>query len=563
MLSRSGIVRLWPSATVAALVVVVGVMTVRTAAAQAGSAPRGPVKGLVWTEPDNLQDAVHELTLFASSGVEAVRVDVLKDTLLYAVGDSLGIAFFQELPFSYMPARSLLDSLESAVALLDVAIQQSAGHPSARHFGLAVSSDNSVPGVCTYFETLAARVRLRVPGGKVYYVTHFFEDDACGLSVDFVLLDRYATDRVALAPTPDRFDAGRARAYGVGELGRRVELPEQVGLKKPFSAESQARFLEIALSRLLNPDNASTALVAVFVYTWREAKGDSEPGFTYSLTAPSGTPRPAWNVVRGFYTGRQEVFAFPAGGSGSDGMSWLSLTGLLLALLIGTAFAASPQFRQLIPRYFLSHGFYREAAAQGRDVTPVVNASLLLAASLSVGTICVVVLETVLHTHAVQTLREWMPDAVVNLVSVLAIRPWLLALLIGCLLTLSTLLWSSILSAGSRSGRALVPTQTLMIATWPQWIQLLILPTALVAPTFPTPVRMALAVFLFAAVVSGFLWSLVRALLDYSASCRCPVWVTVLMLITHPILLVGGVTTLFSLPFGRYLVFLTHLITRS
>ncbi|NNE35538.1 MAG: hypothetical protein HKN13_09885, partial [Rhodothermales bacterium] len=59
---------------------------------QVGS-DRHTYQGLVWKEPDNLQHAVRELTYFSESGVDAVRVDILRDTLLYAVGDSLGIQF--------------------------------------------------------------------------------------------------------------------------------------------------------------------------------------------------------------------------------------------------------------------------------------------------------------------------------------------------------------------------------------------------------------------------------------------------------------------------------------
>ncbi len=529
-----------------------------------GNANDQPIKGLVWDEPDDLQHAVRELVYFAESGVEAVRVPILRDTTLLAVGDSLGIQFFQELPFKYAPAGVLLDSLESALLILDRALIAARTHQSARHFGLASSSDTSERSVCSYFETLSARVAQRLPGAQTYYVTHFLEDDACGLSVAFVLLDRYATDRVALSSEPNRFGKGRARGYGVAELGRRVDVREQVGLKQPYSAESQARYLENSLPVLLEKREGIENVVAVFVYRWGGG-GDAglRSGQGYALTSESGEKQPAWNVVQGFFTGDQTVFAFPAGSSLPDEMPWLPLFGLIIVASVAISYAVSPQFRQLVPRYFLSHGFYREAAAQGRDVTPVVNGILLGCVSLSVGVTAAVVFYTVRNLQVVQIVLFWLPDAVSQALLTLADRPWMLAILSSCCVALATLVWVSFLSLGSRLGRSLVPAQTLMIALWPHWLVLVILPVALVVPTFSQPVSLVLVQLLAFVALGIFVWILVRVTMDYAAACRGPVWLVALVALANPTVLLLGFVFLFVLPRFEYIRFLIHLVTRN
>jgi hypothetical protein len=216
-----------------------------------------------------------------------------------------------------------------------------------------------------------------------------------------------------------------------------------------------------------------------------------------------------------------------------------------------------------VPRYFLSHGFYREAAAQGRDVTPVVNAVLMACVSLSVGITSAIVFYTVRDLQIVQTILHWLPDALSQTLLILADRPWIFALLAACGAALATVVWISVLSIGSRLGRTLVPTQTLMIALWPQWLALVLLPVALVLPTFSPHVEIILVQII--AVLGGllFLWILVRVLLDYGAASRAPLWMIILAGMANPVVLVSGFAVLFLLPRFEYVKFLIHLVTRN
>lgn len=519
-----------------------------------------PLRGIVWSEPDNTRDAVRELSLFAKSGVQAVRVDVLQDTLLYAVGDSLGLQFFQELPVKLYPARILLDSIDAAVAMMEAALSQSVGHRSARHFGLSLSSDNSVSEACRYYDTLTATVKNRMPDASTYYLTAFLEDDACTQSVDFVLLDRYATNRIALSASADRFDAGKARAYGIGALGRRLEASDGVGLRQPYSAESQARFFEDNLPRLLAPAVGSPTFVAVFVENWRSSGTPPAGRIEYSIV--NGTrPRPAWSVVSGIYSGRQNVFAFPAGDYPANEKPWLAILGLVVVFVLALAYSASPQFRQLVPRYFLSHGFYREAVAQGRDVTHVINGALLTAISLSIGIVGSMLFYAIRFKQLVQTILEWIPDSMAVGLMSLSARPWLMAIVVGAFAALGTLVWISLMSLASRLGRTLSPMQTLMIALWPQWPILLLLPVALVLPTFSATVSSDVAGWLALAAGVLSVWVLIRILLDYVSAGRIPIWVAGIVVVVSPVILYVG--TILMMSDLEYLRFLRHLLMRA
>jgi hypothetical protein len=200
--------------------------------------------------PDDLETAWEELFQMWEMGIEAVRTGIVRDSLLLVYADTLGIQFFQELPVAHAPAGALVDTLSYMEAVLDSMFVRAAGHPSARHFGLARYADTSTPEACPYFEALAGRVRQQAgPESRVYYAGAFIENDQCAGAVDFVLLD------VRNVPSA----VGRLRQWtgatpvGVAALGSWVD-DGSLGLRTPHSPASQARYLEQQLTRLLAPD---------------------------------------------------------------------------------------------------------------------------------------------------------------------------------------------------------------------------------------------------------------------------------------------------------------------
>ena len=324
----------------------------------------GPLKGIVWTPPGDLQQAENDLRRMHRLGVEAIRTDLIRNAQLLDLADTLGLMLFQELPLDAVSAAGLRDTLGYATRLLELALTEAQRHPSARHFGLARGSDTSDPAACTFFEQLAERVRQHGPSGsQAYYVTRFAEADACTDAVDFVLLDvRDAAKPVhRLAQWRAARDSLSAPPAGIGALGTWVR-PGTRGIQRPHSLDAQARYLETNLRRLLTADSTAQPL-AVFVQRWRDMP-TTQPVPTLDLADPfvqrygllnaAGEPRPAYQVVEGFFSGRQMVFALDTGRPHRPRAPWTSVMGWGVVLLLGVCFAASARFRQLVPRYFFA-----------------------------------------------------------------------------------------------------------------------------------------------------------------------------------------------------------------
>ena len=147
-----------------------------------------PFKGVVWTIPGSVDQALQDLVDIHALGANAVLTGIVQDFRLLVAADSLGLAFFQDLPIKDLPARGLMDTLAATVLALDDVVRRMAGHASARHFGLAWRSDTSNPRSCEYFERLTQYAH-RFPGVQTYYRSYFARDDACARYVDMVLLD--------------------------------------------------------------------------------------------------------------------------------------------------------------------------------------------------------------------------------------------------------------------------------------------------------------------------------------------------------------------------------------
>lgn len=494
-------------------------------------------------------------------GVNAVRTGPIADAELLVLADSLGFQVFQDVGPTYMPARrihEIMTDLERTVS--DVA-QRSASYPVATYIGLGEGLDTSDPRTCAALARLSEAARLRAPGIRTYYVTHFLEDDRCADAVDLRIADAFLSARLVEA-----LDSGEGveefDGIGVGALGRGRD-PDAAGggLSDPASAQSQARYLETALGHLLKED--STRRPAVFVYAWRDGPRESILDEEFALFTANGASPPAYQVVRGFYTGDETVFAFPSGKAPREHTTWASILCWLIIAGIAAAYAASPQLRQVALRYFAAHGFYREAVVEGRDVLPLINVLLLASLSLMIGLATALVCLIVVHTHTAHVLSAWMPDFVRAFVAGLVERPWLLVLFIACLHAFWYTFWTSGLSLGSRAGRVLLPAQTLMLTIWPQWPFILWGVLASTMPGSHVAGRIRIAVLVIVLVVATYASSSARTLADYHVAARVPWYVTLSLVPFSPVgLIVLGVLAAW-VSYGPEATYFVHLILRQ
>ncbi len=365
----------------------------------AGAQPT-PFKGVVWTIPASIDQAVRDLVDMHAMGADAVLTSVVADSRLLDTADTLGLALFQDLPIMDLPARGLLDTLAATLLMLDDVIRRTAYHPSARHFGLAWRSDTSDARSCEYFARLTQYAH-RFAGVKTYYRSYFARDDACGPNVDVVLLD-----------IPAEHDSawhmhlwGPDTPVGILSAGKPA-MRGAIGLLDPSSAESQARFLENHLRQLLAPDLDP---YAVFIFRYRDPPGSYRGG--YGLRDASGRSRPSWEVVRGFYTGTQDVFAFRLGKAPVEGWSWSILAAWLAFAIVATAMSTSLRFRELVTKSLAWRGYYVEYLRSERGVsTGAAMVALVSQALLSGATVSILVV-TLQHEPFVDYLVSAMPTA--------------------------------------------------------------------------------------------------------------------------------------------------------
>ena len=538
------------------------------------TAQRAPLKGLVWTVPSDLNQAEAELLEMHRLGVEAIRTGLVLQERLLTLADTLGLHFFQALPLDNLSAGALNDTLGYARRVLELAIERARNHPSARHFGLARRSDTSDPPACAFFQQLAERVH-RLPNSRAYYLTAFIEADRCAGAVDFVLLDALnASDPAALLRRWQAAQASAPGPAGIGALGLWVRSNAGTGLRDPHAPETQARYLETHLASLL-ADTTGLPLRAVFVYRRRDIRAAAPSPArdlarpyqqSYGLYAFDGARRPAYEVVRGFYTGTQTVFAFPAGTTPVPAIPWTLLFGWLVFILIAGCYAFSPRFRDTVPRYFLAHGFYRESIREGREVLLGSSVVLLIAMALCVGVLGSLFLETVRREAAFQFLLGVVPEPVQIVGVALLAQPWMLVLLLGSFYALGLALWTSLLSFASRRRQPLIPGQALMVVLWARWPSPLLMAGAMVVPTLPESQAVGGMLLLAGAWVLATLSAIGRTLRDYAAITACSPYLVVAMAFANPLpalVLISLVTTLATLDAGPTLAFFWHLATRS
>ncbi|SHK31424.1 hypothetical protein [Rhodothermus profundi] len=516
--------------------------------------------GLVWRPPEDSLQVLQAWQRLQQTGVQALRLESTDvPTFLLEAADTSGLALFVELPMVEVPARQLRRRLPEMQAVLRTLLQQVAAHPSVRAIGLARLVDTADPSACVYFEVLRADVQRVRPELQVYYETRFIEADRCGQTVDFVLVDaRDVSDPLRLLQRWQQ--AHPTVPVGIGRLGTWVRSDTLRGRRVPHAPEWQARYLEQHLRRL-----QGTFTGPVFVYRWRDVRRTS-PALhldrpfveSYGLHDLQGQARPAFEVVRGFFTGTQTIFAFPAGIPPARPWPWAVLMGWGPIVLLVLSYRFSPLFRLLGMRYFRAHGFYTEAVQHGRDLPVGALWGLGVAGGGALGVTLAVVVQMLRESAAVAWGVQLLSPEVGKLIVVAVRTPVGLSLfvLLGSIGLLG--LWALGLALLSRWGYRIGFMQAWTLAHMPRWPLFALMIAALSLRPAAEVGHSLLALWLF---VEG--WGMVRTLRDVAQVVKGAGWMSLLITLLHPgwwlLLVVLG-----SLGWGLYTghtIFFWHLLT--
>lgn len=489
--------------------------------------PETPVRGVVWTPPRDPRTGLGTLNRMARYGVTGVRLTrpVLHPAVL-ARADSLGLALYMDLP---VPPRARFDAaLRDTVGALQAAASR---HPSIRGIGLAPLHPGRA-GTCRLLDGL--RTRLRGDSSlRSYYVTPLPPSaDPCSEDADLLLADL----RAARDPTR-RWKAWQDAVdgpVGIGALGTWMRPSGGRGLLFPHSPERQARFLENQLAALLSP--SATAPPVVFVYRWSDppAREAALPTRAYGLFQPDGDLRPVGRVLRGMYTGRQTVFAFPRGQQTARGWTGLVILGWIVIGGLAVVAAQAPLVRRTAARYFSAHGFYRDAVREGRETLPRTHFLLLGAVAAAVGIVSASTAWLLDALPATALLLERLPRSLAAALDGSLAAPsragWVLG---GASLGLLAA-WCLLLALASQEWRSIRYDQVLMLVTWACWpVFPLMIAALVVAAQPPAP---ASAVVAAVGSVSGLVAATAvgRVLHDYVVISGVPVGIALLLALLSP-----------------------------
>ena len=527
-----------------------------------------PLAGVVWQAPRSTDAALRDLVAMHRAGVRSVRTGVVESTDVLRAADLLGLTLWQDLPVESLPAPFLVARADSVEALLLEVLARSRPYRSARHIGLARASDTSDRASRAYFERLTAIARERgAPGTKTYYVTRFPDDDQAEQTVDVVLLEARDEDPVNLV---GRWRARHDAPVGVASYGVGVVPGREGGWRTRGSLAAQARAFESAIDELMGmPDPPAVA----FVHRWRDVAEDAPrrdqraeiAGTSFGLLDADGAPRPALDVVSGFFTGRQHVFAFDAGAATAKTRqaSPLVLLGWGLMLVLGLFYAGAPKLSALAPRYFGRRDLYREAVSRGYDLSTGETAGLALGLCLGAGIVGTGILRTLGRTDAlVAATSAWSAEAQLRITDLLG-QPLLLVVVLAFVYgtwLLLNLIWLNVLAGRARRLR---PAQALSLAVWSRWawLPLMILTLLLVglAPRLATtlaPVLLGLA--LLVETVAAY-----RMLYDLSLVIRLSPARALLVGFVVPFVFVCVGLIALAIASRAETAFLWHLATRS
>jgi hypothetical protein len=515
-------------------------------------------KGVVWEIPEDYQEAAQDLLEMKLMGVNAVRTGLLFDSGLLSIADSLGLVIYRELPFFGLSGRSISDSLAVSDSLVGLLLDSGRGHPSAGPIGLVRNSDTSTPVACQALKDRSSTIHAA--GARSYYVTQFIESDACSASVDFVLLDALDNER------PDEVLARWSEAHpgpaGLARIGTSVVPGSPTGSLIKGSPQYQARFLENVFGRL-----STAAPTRVFIHRWKDetkniAQLPDPYGRKYGLYNRAKDPRPALYVTRGVYLGIQDTFVFEKGELVERPLHWFTLTGWILLTMMAVIYAGSPRFRSIIPRYFFAHGFYRNAVREAREVLPLTSTAILTITGLSIGLIATHVITALRETALVHHLFSLMDSGMRTSLSLVLDAPFVLAILMGSGALLSMAMWMALWITASGRRSPLYPSQALMLAVWPRWQVLLILPVAMTFESVSGVPQWAIIALALTWIGCAY-WATIRTAFDLFRVARIAPGTAILIWAFNPLILGTMAAFTWALFNLDEAAFMWHLATRS
>jgi hypothetical protein len=512
-------------------------------------------RGFVWAPPESGRAAEADLVAMHRAGATAVRTGLVQSVELFALADSLGINFFQDLPIGYGAAGTLSDTLSHARRLLRDAFAYADRFESARTLGLSRWLDSFSPEACQFLSDLPDVVDNEAPVGTItYYVSPFPESETCQGSVDLVLLDGLGLDPAHVAR-----QARSGTINGFAAVGEWVDGRSPSGWMNRHSDEWQARTLETVLSTLLAEPRPGAV---IFLYEWKDSgRAGLIPaplGRSYGLHDARGLARPSYQVAAGLLGQTQDVFALSAGKAITRAPVWPAASAWLVVILVVAAFVLSPNLRRMAPRYFRAHVFYREAVAEGRDALPRESALLLAAVALGAGTTVSLWSGALAETRSFALTALWVPEFVADVMIALLEQPLTQAVVAASLFALGFVVWSSILSLLSRLGKTVFPSQTLMLVIWPQW--------HLIVLSFMTLGVLAGSATLTPFLVAAGLWiillfvAMIRTVVDFTAAARISPVVSVGAVLLHPMVIVGAVVLILLARYQAESAFLIRLL---
>jgi hypothetical protein len=498
-----------------------------------------PLRGVVWDVPASQDEALRDLVEMSKLKIEAVRTSIIKSDTLFALADSLKLQFFQELPIAYLPAQRLLDQQLNAHKLLIEAIENSKKYASARHFGLAQFCDTADPEASSYFLDLMRVIRERgAAGTKGYYTTHLLHTDEMAGIVDFVL--------VSALDIPDPLKQVQLwKEYHPSNkagltFGMGVQKDEVGGYLVPYSPEAQARYIESTL----NQSMTNKSLLVVFVSKWKDGTAweqdmSLKPLLHYGLKRADGKMRPAYEVMKGFYTDTQKVFAFKAGAQSITESLWAVVLAWIALVILMAAYIWSFRLQDMLPRYFFAHKSFQEYLGRTRDALMGTNGLLLTSFALCTGLAGAIICNLLLHSKGFAYFVNWLPLTFQQIITSSLPHAWGLTLFIGgfyaILIAISALLLFGIATI---LGQTVTPQKTLMLVIWTQWYKPVLLVLTLFFFLSDTPpsftVSLWLCIFWGVLAIGAF----IQRLVDYA------------FIIKTPIGLVLGVGFLFFLIIG-------------
>ncbi len=473
--------------------------------------------GYVWEPPPSLAEAKEELRTIASIGATAVRTPVLYEIEMFRLADSLGIRFYQELPVRYRTTTELVEASPTASSILRSAIGGGGNYRSSDTFGLAYMSNTSHERACAYFNTLAEIGRSIRSDVRLYYTTPFLEEDACKEYVDFRLASTISAGKFLKNDSV----AGWPADLGFAGVGTHYDPDSFAGLRSEGSEEFQARYLEEILTAI---DAVSNNPPALFVYRWRDQSRTSEFendlfDRKFGVTGTDGS-RAARDVTRGFFQGNQKVFAFDAGEQKSEPIDILVLLSWLIIASLVVVYVLTPRVQAISKRYFVAHGFYCSAVAEGRENTPLANASLVALAALSFSVIGASAIAHTSYSAGFDILTHRLPDFPRWLMLKTSSLSVLTIAVIAAVFFAIVLIQGSFLSFMSGRGRKLSPMQAVQLQIWPKWhlVVLMLLTVSLFSPA--AGYRSSSGIILSILLVISILWSTGRAAYDYYLASR-------------------------------------------